>query len=398
MAHRTAHGTHSNRKVGNRALDLPVHQSPAWIREPGAFGVGQVAYDQFPVQTWSNIVSRRAKSMSARSLSYGDPLGSISLRASIAAYLRTARSVRCDVDQILVVSGSQQAIELTAQVLINDGDPVWMEEPGYAFSRDAFALAGAKIIPVPVDEDGLNVSAGIEVCRTARVAMVTPSHQFPMGGTMSVSRRIQLLKWAQENGSWLVEDDYDSEFRYESPPIVSLQGLDSDDRVIYVGTFSKVLFPSLRLGYIVVPADLVERFSVIRRASDLAPPGLLQEVVAEFIGEGHFERHIRRMRMLYQERRSVLVNSLVHELGDAGTIRGAKAGMHFAMTFAGLGSDTEIAAQAASQKLWLWPLSAAYLNQPAEQGFILGFGGTPASSIPAAVSKFAGLTSLRKYL
>jgi GntR family transcriptional regulator/MocR family aminotransferase len=409
-AHRTAHGARSNRKAGNRSLALPTHPSPAWIREPGAFGVGQVAYDQFPVQTWSKIVSRRAKSMSLRSFSYGDPLGSTNLRANIAAYLRTARAVRCDVDQILIVSGSQQAIALAAQVLINDGDSVWMEDPGYAFSRDAFALAGAKTVPVPVDEEGLNVSAGIRMCRGARVAIVTPSHQFPMGATMSAARRRELLKWAQENGSWIVEDDYDSEFRYESSPVPSLQGMDSDDRVIYVGTFSKILFPSLRLGYIVVPADLVERFSVLRRASDLSPPGSLQEVVAEFIGEGHFERHIRRMRVLYHERRDILVHSLSHELGDAGTIHGAKAGTHFAITFPGIASDYEIAAQAAAQKLWLWPLSAAYLQDAPEQevrqelrrevkqGFILGFGGTPASSIPTAVSKLAGLTSLRKYL
>jgi len=362
-----------------------------WTRNWGAFGVGQVAADSFPVQTWSNIVARRSKNMSIRSFGYGDQMGYLPLRQSIAAYLRTARSVSCDADQILIVSGSQQALEISAQVLVDPGNSVWIEEPGYRFSREVFALAGSRLVAVPVDDQGLNVSAGIKKCRSARVAIVTPSHQFPLGVTMSASRRLQLLQWAQENGSWIIEDDYDSEYRYESAPISSLQGLDNHERVIYIGTFSKVLFPSLRIGYVVVPRDLLGHFVAIRRATDLGSPSLTQEVLAEFIGEGHFERHIRRMRVLYKERRSVLVESLRRELDVAAEVTGAEAGLHLTLTLPGLESDYDIALRAASQNLWMWPLSSAYTGTAARNGLILGFGSTQAADIPAAVRKIRGV-------
>jgi GntR family transcriptional regulator/MocR family aminotransferase len=272
------------REVAQRNGILPPYQPTPWTRDWGAFAVGQVAADRFPLQIWSNIVARRSKNMSLRSFGYGDHKGAFALRESIAAYLRTARSVNCDAEQIMIVSGSQQALEISAQVLVNPGDPVWIEEPGYRFSREVFALAGSRLVPVPVDDQGLNVSAGIRKCNRARVAIVTPSHQFPMGVTMSASRRLQLLQWAQENGSWIIEDDYDSEYRYESSPISSLQGLDTNDRVIYIGTFSKVMFPSLRIGYLVIPRDLLVHFLAIRRATDLGPPSLTQEVLNATFG------------------------------------------------------------------------------------------------------------------
>ena len=380
-----------SRKVAQRTATLPSYLMMPWTRNWGAFGVGQVAADSFPVQTWSNIVARRSKNMSIRSFGYGDQMGYLPLRQSIAAYLRTARSVSCDADQILIVSGSQQALEISAQVLVDPGDSVWIEEPGYRFSREVFALAGSRLVAVPVDDQGLNVSAGIKKCRSARVAIVTPSHQFPLGVTMSASRRLQLLQWAQENGSWIIEDDYDSEYRYESAPISSLQGLDNHERVIYIGTFSKVLFPSLRIGYVVVPRDLLGHFVAIRRATDLGSPSLAQEVLAEFIGEGHFERHIRRMRVLYKERRSVLVESLRRELDVAAEVTGAEAGLHLTLTLPGLESDYDIALRAASQNLWMWPLSSAYTGTAARNGLILGFGSTQAADIPAAVRKIRGV-------
>src|ERR1700734_3049830 len=193
-----------SRKVAQRTATLPSYLMMPWTRNWGAFGVGQVAADSFPLQTWSNIVARRSKNMSIRSFGYGDQMGYLPLRQSIAAYLRTARSVSCDADQILIVSGSQQALEISAQVLVDPGNSVWIEEPGYRFSREVFALAGSRLVAVPVDDQGLNVSAGIKMCRRARVAIVTPSHQFPLGVTMSASRRLQLLQWAQENGSWII--------------------------------------------------------------------------------------------------------------------------------------------------------------------------------------------------
>ena len=207
---------------------------------------------------------------------------------------------------------------------------------------------------------------------------------------MSASRRFQLLDWAQSAGSWIIEDDYDAEYRYESLPIASLQGLDANGRVIYIGTFSKVLFPSLRLGYVVIPPDLVEHFLAIRRAMDLGPPTFYQEVLADFIGEGHFARHIRRMRVLYGERRRVLVDSINKELGSRVTVLGDEAGMHLAVMLSNQSRDTEIAERAARQNLRIWPLSPCYLAE-ARPGFILGFGSASVEEIPAAVRKLRKL-------
>jgi GntR family transcriptional regulator/MocR family aminotransferase len=334
--------------------------------------------------------------MDAKSFQYGESMGSKALREAIATYLRTARSLHCSAEQIMVVSGSQQALEISARLLLDPGSPVWVEEPGYSLARDAFALTGCHLIPVPVDKEGLDVAAGIKGCRKARAAFVTPSHQFPLGVTMSASRRLQLLDWAQNTGSWIIEDDYDSEYRYESSPIPSLQGLDASVRVIYIGTFSKVLFPSLRIGYVVVPLDLVDRFLSIRRAMDIGPPTFYQEVLANFIGEGHFGRHIRRMRVLYRERRSALVAGIGKELGGMVEVLGAEAGMHLTVILSkGSHGDLEIAERAARQNLWLWPLSSSYLGEAPRPGFILGFGSTAVADIPHAVRKLRHLLAAK---
>lgn len=346
----------------------------------------QVAFEHFPLRIWNRLVTRHSRNLQADFLDYGDPIGLKELREAIAAYLRTARSVHCEAEQILIVSGSQQGLEISARVLLDPGDRVWMEEPCYAFARSVFAYNGCRIVPVPVDAEGLNVIAGMKKCRNARAALVTPSHQFPLGTTMTASRRLQLLDWAERNGSWILEDDYDSEFRYEGMPVASLQGLDRNSRVIYIGTFSKVLFPALRLGYVVIPADLVERFLAVRLAMDICPASFPQMVLADFIREGHFSRHIRRMRAVYAERRSALIESIHKELGPAAEIQGAEAGMHLSIILKGI-SDREIAARAARQGTSLVPLSLLYTGKPTRQGFILGFGSTTVKEIPDAVHK-----------
>lgn len=382
------------RPVSRRSSILPREPAP-WLQGWGAFSVGQVAFDHFPLQVWSNLVARQCRKMSARSFHYGDQMGSPAFRETIASYLRTARSLRCEAGQIMIVSGSQQALEISARVLLDPGDRVWVEDPGYRYARDVFALAGCHLVPVPVDQEGLDVAAGIRQCRKARAAFVTPSHQFPFGETMSASRRLKLLDWAQKMGSWVIEDDYDSEYRYESSPIASLHGLDSNSCVIYIGTLSKVLFPSLRLGYVVIPAGLVDRFLTIRRAMDLGPPSFHQEVLADFISEGHFARHIRRMRVLYHERRSALVDSIRKELGSLVEVHGSAAGMHLTVTLPAPSRDLEIAGRAARQNLWIWPLSPAYLGQVSRPGFILGFGSTPVAEIPPAVRKLRNLLAAK---
>jgi GntR family transcriptional regulator/MocR family aminotransferase len=240
---------------------------------------------------------------------------------------------------------------------------------------------------VPVDNEGIDVAAGIKLHRKARAAFVAPSHQFPLGATMSASRRLKLLDWAESTGSWIIEDDYDSEYRYGSMPIASLQGLDHDSRVIYIGTFSKTVFPSLRVGYLVIPADLVDRFAAIRYAMDVGPPYLYQAVLTDFISEGHFARHVRRMRLAYAERRTTLVESLEKAFGSSLVVHGSEAGMHLAVTLPKGFRDQEVTIQAARQNLWLPPLSPAYIGTPVHQGFMLGFGSTRPAEIPKAVSR-----------
>ena len=383
------------RPVASRSSILPRPQRSPWLQGWGAFCVGQVAFDQFPLNVWSNLVARRCRNMDAKSFHYGHQMGFKPLRDTIASYLRTARSLRCEAEQVMIVSGSQQALEISARVLLDPGSRVWVEEPGYRLARDAFALTGSHLVPVPVDKEGLDVAAGIKRFHKARAAFVTPSHQFPLGETMSASRRLQLLDWAQNTGSWIIEDDYDSEYRYESLPIASLQGLDANSCVIYIGTFSKILFPSLRLGYLVIPPDLVDRFLMIRRAMDLGPPSFYQEVLTDFISEGHFARHIRRMRVLYHERRSALVDNISKELGSMVEVLGSEAGMHLVVTLPKRSRDVEIAERAARQNLWIWPLSPSYLGEVSRPGFILGFGSTAVAEIPRAVRKMRNLLTVK---
>ncbi|MGC1618219.1 MAG: PLP-dependent aminotransferase family protein [Candidatus Acidiferrum sp.] len=373
------------RPVARRALSLPRYVRHPWLPGLGAFSVSQPAYDQFPFQTWSSIVMRHCRNPRPGELHYGGPLGSEQLREAICTYLRTARAVRCDPRQVMIVTGSQQALEITTRVLLESQSPAWVEDPGYWLTRHVLAAAGCRMVPIPVDHEGLDVAAGIKACPKARAAFVAPSHQYPLGATMSASRRLQLLDWAQRAGSWVIEDDYDSEYRFGSMPIASLQGLDHHSRVIYIGTFSKTLFPSLRLGYVVIPADLVDHFVAVRHAMDIAPPHFFQAVLTDFMNEGHFARHIRRMRQLYAQRRTALVDALTKEFSSALDILGAEAGMHLVVTLPKGIRDQQVAERAAREKLWVWPLSPAYLGATPRQGFILGFGSTSADEIPKAV-------------
>lgn len=374
------------------AVPFPNLRNILAQRAWGAFSVGQVAFDQFPFRVWSSLVGRYSRKISSKGFDYGDPLGLADLRQEIAAYLRTARAVRCEAEQIMIVSGSQQALGITSRVLLDPSCSVWMEEPGYGFARNVLRFDGCRIVPVPVDEEGLDVAEGIKCCPTARAAFVSPSHQYPLGSTMSASRRLQLIEWAERASAWIVEDDYDSEYRYETMPIASLQGLDWNSRVIYIGTFSKILYPSLRLGYIVIPPDLVDQFVSVRLAMDIAPAGFFQHVLADFIREGHFSRHIRRMRGLYSERRTALVHSLRSEFGHDVHLSGEQAGTHLAMILPGI-PDAEITTRAAKKNLSLAPLSSLYVGAAAKHGFILGFGSTAIEAIPAAVRKLHALVN-----
>jgi GntR family transcriptional regulator / MocR family aminotransferase len=384
---RSAQTHYVSRPIAKRVSLLPRYERLPWLAGTGAFSVSQPAYDQFPFRLWSSLVMRHVRNPHANALRYSGVLGLESLREAICTYLRTSRAVRCDPQQIMIVSGSQQALEISARVLLDPQNPVWIEEPGYWLARHVLLAAGCRLVPVPVDSEGIDVVAGIKLQRKARAAFVAPSHQYPLGATMSASRRLKLLDWAESAGSWIIEDDYDSEYRYTSMPIASLQGLDHDSRVIYIGTFSKTVFPSLRIGYVVVPSDLVDRFSAVRYAMDIGPPYLYQAVLTDFMREGHFARHIRRMRLLYGERRTALVDNIRKEFGSTLEVQGSEAGMHLTVTLPKGFRDQEIAARAALQKLWLAPLSPAYVGAPIRQGFVLGFGSTGTDEMPKAVAR-----------
>ncbi len=384
------HGKRSrSTTVGSRCLSrrsslLPRCETVPWRHGWGPFAVHQSALDQFPFAAWSKLLAEHGRRSCLRAIHHNDPMGLDRFRDAICSYLRAARAVECDPSQIMIVSGSQQALEITARVLLDPGDPVWIEEPGYQLVQSVLLGAGCQVVPVPVDDEGINVSAGLDLLPKARAAFVTPSHQYPLGVTMSASRRLRLLAWARDTEAWVVEDDYDGAYRYDAPSVPSLQGIDSDARVIYIGTFSRVISPSLRVSYIVIPPDLIERFVAVRFSLSIFPSCLFQEVLTDFIRGGRFARHIRHMRALYKERRTALVESVQNTCGDLLEIHGAGAGMHLTVTLPSGFNDAEVASQAAKYGLCLWPLSPCYVNKP-RHGFVLGFAATPADQMAAAV-------------
>jgi GntR family transcriptional regulator/MocR family aminotransferase len=378
------------RPVAKRNRLYPKFPRDSHLRGWGAFGLHQPAFDQFPFQVWSGLVNRHSRNPCSNSLQRIDPMGSPRFRQVICSYLRTARSVKCDPEQIMIVSGSQQALDITARVLLDPGDGVLVEEPGYHLQKTLLAAAGCRLKLVPVDQQGMDLT-GVAKYKGAKAAFVTPSHQFPLGSTMSATRRLLLLNWAQSAGAWIIEDDYDSEYRFDTRPIASLQGLDVNSRVIYIGTFSKMLFPSMRIGYVVIPRDLVHLFEAVRFATDIFPPYLYQEVLADFMELGHLARYIRKMRQIYGERRNALVESIRAEFGNFLEVHGASAGMHVSVTLPEGFNDQEISGRAAKERLLLWPLSRHYEGKKPRHGFVLGFGSTPTEQISSAVKRMRSM-------
>jgi GntR family transcriptional regulator / MocR family aminotransferase len=338
-----------------------------------AFGHGLPAFDEFPFGVWSRQAARRLRRPPRELLAYGDPAGYGPLRESIAAHLRSARAVRCETDQVLIVDGAQQALDLAARVLLDRGDVAWVENPCYLGTRGAFLSAGAKVVPVPVDEEGFNLPAALRRDRRARLVYVTPSHQFPLGVTMSLPRRLALLGWADKSGAWIVEDDYNSEYRYGGRPLASLQGLDKAGRVIYVGSFSKTIFPSLRLGCMVVPHNLIDVFAGARSIMDRHSSTIDQAVLTDFIAEGHFARHVRRMRVLYEERQGVLVAAAERELSGLLDVPPAEAGMHLIGWLPEGVDDRAASERAARRRVRAMPLSAYSLEPLPRGGLVLGY-------------------------
>jgi GntR family transcriptional regulator / MocR family aminotransferase len=334
---------------------------------------GCVDLTHFPTREWSRLVNRHVRKLSREVMGYSDAMGYLPLREALAEYLGAFRGVRCDPSQVLVTTGSQQGVQIAALALLDPRDPVLIEEPSYPGAQQALKAAGAQLTPVPVDREGMNVAYAIERAGRARVAFVTPSHQFPMGVTMSAPRRLELLAWASRNGGWILEDDYDSEFRFGGSPIGSLQGVDSESRVIYIGTLSKVMAPAMRLGFLVIPRDLIRSFMMLRNASDTFSPLLYQLVMNDFIREGHFSHHLKRMRNLYAERRRMMLAAIEAEFGDTLEIVGDDAGMHLVVFLPPGMSDYEISRQSRQNGISVGPLSPCYASQPRRNGLVLGY-------------------------
>ncbi len=371
---------------------------PRRRRPHRAFALGLPELAEFPFDVWGRLLGRVWRRPAAALLSHGDPAGHPPLRAAIARYLAAVRALDCGPQQVLITSGAQQAVDLAARLLLAPGDRVWIEDPGYRGLRGPLAAAGLDIVPVPVDDEGLSLKAGLARAPDARLAVVAPSHQYPLGRTMTLARRLALLDWAAERGAWILEDDYDSEYRYGGRPLAALQGLDArrpdgGGRVIYLGSFSKVLFPSLRLGYLVVPSALADSFVRARAALDDHPSAIVQPVLASFIAEGHFAAHVRRMRTLYARRQQVLLAAGRRHLGDLLELEPDHAGMHLLArplpALARRMTDRAAAERAEAAGITVSPLSNYFMAGPAAQGMLLGYAGVPEAEIHDGVRRLA---------
>ena len=341
------------------------------------FRLGLPALDAFPRKLWSRLVAREARALSPPAMANPDPAGYGNLREAIAAYLAIARGIPCAPRQVFVTAGYQGAISLIARALIAAGDEVWFEDPGYPLARQGLMAAGARLVPVPVDEEGMRVADGMARAPQARFAVVTPAHQCPLGVALSLRRRLALLSWAAKAAAWVVEDDYDGEFHYCGRPLPALKSLDHADVVLYAGSFSKVLFPALRLGYLVVPEELVERFVHACRALHSGNARLDQAVVARFMAEGHFARHLGRMRALYAARRAALADALIAAFGDRLHIELQLGGMHLLARLPSAAPDTALVRLAEMHGLAPAALSPLSVEHDCGPGLLIGFTNIP---------------------
>lgn len=369
---------------------------PRLVHEPRPFTTAIPAYDAFPMAQWARLSGKHWREARKDVLGYPDPHGHDLLRKAIADHLRINRGIRCDWQQIFIVAGAQQAFQLIASTLIDPADKVWFEDPGAIGARNSFVVAGADVVPVRVDDDGLDVNDALHKAPDFRLAFVTPSHQQPLGVTMALERRVALLNAAEQRGAWIIEDDWDGEFCFSGMPMPTLQSMDQGGRVIYVGSFSKSLFPSLRLGFILAPPALTEHFQTSLEAFLPGVPTAIQAIVADFIVEGHFATHIRRMRKAYHERYQTLRQGVQTHLADHLDIRPTGTGMH-TVAFLKNGLNAEaIAKRAAERGLTLTPIGRFCIAPCDRQGFALGFSGFSTAQIETAIRSlkevFADLT------
>lgn len=356
---------------------------------PLPFRPGMPAVDLFPFDVWGKIAAKVMRAPDPALLRYGDPAGYAPLREAIAAYLSSSRGVACTPQQVIIISGSQQGIDIIGRLLLDPGDVALLEDPGYLGARGALLGLGARVVPVPVGPEGIDIAAGRDASPNARLVYVTPSHQYPTGITMSLARRLALIEWARDHSAWILEDDYDSEFRYVGRPLPAMQGLDTHQRTIYIGTFSKMMFPAMRLGYLVVPPHLVGAFSNARALADRGSPSFDQATTAEFLRSGAFARHIRRMRKIYAERQEALVAAAERHLRGLIQIQPSEAGMHLVGWLDESARVAPMVAAAATQGITLNTIAAYTLGPPSRAGLLFGYAAIPPAEITAAVRRLA---------
>lgn len=352
------------------------------------FRYGDVEVDTTTLKVWKRLSGQY---LNHPDIDYGETQGTLDLREAIAEYVTHARGCRCTADQICIINGSQQAADLIARLFVDTDSTVLMEDPVYMGAQSVFQVAGAKVSSIPVDDQGIDMDYVRSNVESASLIYVTPSHQFPTGSVMSLKRRMALLKWAEQKNAFVVEDDYDSEFRYVGKPIESLQGMDTQGRVFYVGTLSKVLFPALRIGYIIVPKTLVEHVLALRWLTDRHSPAEQQHVLAQFIREGHFERHLRRMRRRYSSRRQALLNSLKGHFGDQISIQGTNAGLHLLAWFPEIDwcEFNPIAEAAMEVDVGIYSVNQFYRQAPKMLGLLMGYASLNEEQIAAGITRLA---------
>jgi GntR family transcriptional regulator / MocR family aminotransferase len=377
---------------GERVMDAAIgteDESPG-SRPVIDFGFGRSFPHIFPYDIWRRLLARYLSTDDTMLSRYGSVAGFHPLREAVSSYLIRLRGVHCTSDRVVIVSGMQQALDIVARLLLNPGDEVLVESPGYVDAFRLFQVCGARLRPLAVDDNGFPVERIPEDCR-ARFAFVTPSNQFPRGGTMPLARRLALLDWARRNQALVLEDDYDSELRYSGHPVAALQGLDKDGRVIYLGSFSKVLFPALRLGYVVLPDRLLTPFLETKQLIDRGSPTLTQAAVADFIAEGHFERHLRRLRHEYGRRWQALVTALEEHLPDQVSFVKAGAGLHIMIYLADDADEQQVILDAAAAGVDIYSGAAYHLEQPARPSILLGFSGLSQNEIQEGVRRLAAV-------
>ncbi len=385
----STHESHAQHRLADHALaqifapQMTDSASNAeFIGQPLSSGIPALA--EFPSGLWQRLQHQQIRYLSKATLGYQAVKGFAPLREAIAKHIGITRQVQCSPEQILITTGAQSALNLAVHGLLNHGEQVWMEDPGHLGIRGVLLGAGASIVPVPVDHEGLQVSVGIAAAPNARLVYVTPSHQFPLGSALSLSRRLRLLDWATQQQAYILEDDYDSEYRYAGRPIASLYSLDRAERVLYVGTFSKVLFPALRIGYLVLPPNLVEPFTVLRRLADVHTPLINQATLAEFINAGHFSRHIYRMCQLYAQRREYMLK-LLAELGLE--VNAPPAGM-YCTAWLPEGINAQMVTTLAAQRgLMVENVNHFALRPLARQGIIIGYAGFSFDTMRTAIEQ-----------